>query len=220
MAEELISVPYVKRLMGQARGDDMNIGLTGGIATGKSTVSQMLVKRGAVLIDADTIAREIMEPGSPVLHEVEKHFGADVIQKDGRLDRKKLGSIVFTNPEQRQILESITHPAIRHEMRERMNRFEAEDPGRLVIADIPLLYESGLESLYEEVMVVYVPRELQLERLIKRDGLSVSEAKSRLDAQMDIEIKKQKADFVIDNSQGLSVTEHQIDDFWRSKAFS
>lgn len=220
MVEGHISVPHVKSLIGQARGDDMNIGLTGGIATGKSTVSQMLVERGAVLIDADRIAREIMEPGSPVLREVEQHFGSHVIQKDGRLDRKKLGSIVFSDPEQRQTLESITHPAIRQEMRERMNRLEADDPGRLVIADIPLLYESGLESLYEEVMVVYVPREMQLERLIKRDGLSVSEAQSRLNAQMDIELKKKQADIVIDNSQGLSETERQIDDFWRSKAFS
>lgn len=196
----------------------MNIGLTGGIATGKSTVSQMLVKRGAVLIDADAIAREIMEPGSPVLDDVERHFGAEVLQKDGSLDRKRLGAIVFSDPKQRQALEAITHPVIRHEMHERMQQLEAADPERLVIADIPLLYESELESLYEEVMVVYVPRDMQLERLMKRDNLSLSEATSRLNAQMDIELKKQKADIIIDNSQGITETERQIDNFWRSKA--
>lgn len=195
----------------------MNIGLTGGIAAGKSTVSEMLVKRGAVLIDADVIAREIMEPGHPVLQSVVDRFGRGVLREDGALDRKKLGAIVFSNPAERKALEAITHPAIRSQMRDTMNQLEAENPNRLVIADIPLLYESGLESLYGEIMVVYVPREVQLERLVQRDGLALSEAEARLNAQMDIELKKQKADIVIDNSKDLDDTERQIDDFWRNK---
>lgn len=198
----------------------MNIGLTGGIASGKSTVSQMLVSRGAALIDADIIAREIMEPGHPVLHLVVERFGEGVLKEDGTLDRKKLGAVVFSDQAQRKALEAITHPAIRSEMHEIMSRLEAEDPKRLVIADIPLLYESGLENLYDEILVVYVPREVQLDRLMKRDGLILSEAEARLNAQMDIELKKQKADIVIDNSIGINETERQIDEFWRKKGLS
>lgn len=195
----------------------MNIGLTGGIATGKSTVSQMLVRRGAALIDADVIAREIMEPGHPVLAQVAEHFGQDVLLPGGQLDRKRLGSIVFSDPQQRKALENITHPAIRSEMKRRMAELEASDPNRLVVADIPLLYESGLESLYDEIMVVYVPRGLQLERLMARDGLTREEAEARLRAQMDIELKRERADILIDNSLGRKETELQIDDFWRKK---
>lgn len=193
----------------------MNIGLTGGIATGKSTVSQMLVQRGAALIDADVIAREIMEPGHPVLAQVAAHFGQDVLLPGGQLDRKRLGSIVFSDPQQRKALESITHPAIRSEMKRRMAELEASDPNRLVVADIPLLYESGLESQYDKIMVVYVPRGLQLERLMARDGLNREEAEARLRAQMDIELKRERADILIDNSLGRKETELQIDDFWR-----
>ncbi|MFD3257918.1 dephospho-CoA kinase [Paenibacillus lentus] len=195
----------------------MNIGLTGGIATGKSTVSQMLVKRGAVLIDADVIAREVMEPGHPVLSAVQKRFGAAVINEDGTLNRKKLGEIVFSDPEERKALNDITHPAIRAEMRKRMADYEAAQPERLVVVDIPLLYESGLETLFEQVMVVYVPREIQLSRLMQRDDLTLEQAEARIRAQMDIERKKERADILIDNSLGMDKTESQIEDFWRNK---
>ncbi|GGH14797.1 dephospho-CoA kinase [Paenibacillus segetis] len=195
----------------------MNIGLTGGIASGKSTVSQELVKRGAVLIDADVIAREIMEPGHPVLGTVVDTFGPSILFPDGTLNRKRLGSIIFSNPEERKALEDITHPAIRVEMRRRMVEYEAEDPKRLVVADIPLLYESRLEDLYDEIMVVYVPREIQLERLMQRDGLNRKDAEDRLNAQMDIEAKRERADILIDNSLGLDETLSQIDNFMRDK---
>lgn len=193
--------------------------MTGGIATGKSTVSRMLVERGAALIDADIIAREIMEPGHPALRAVTEHFGRSILLPDGRLDRKRLGEIIFSNPEERRLLEGITHPAIRREMSKRMKELESADPSRLVVADIPLLYESGLENLYEEVMVVYVPRQVQLERLMHRDQLTEEEALQRLMAQMDIEQKKAKADILIDNSYGLKETERQVDEFWRSKVW-
>lgn len=198
----------------------MNIGLTGGIATGKSTVSRMLTSRGAALIDADVIARQIMEPGHRVLAAVVDRFGQAVLLPDGTLNRKKLGEIVFSHPEERKALEQLTHPAIRTEMKERMEELEAENPHRLVVADIPLLYESGLESLYEAIMVVYVPRELQLARLMNRDELSLEEAEARLKAQMDIEQKKERADILIDNSRGLEETERQIEQFWRDKGLS
>ncbi|MFD2327974.1 dephospho-CoA kinase [Cohnella sp. GCM10020058] len=194
----------------------MNIGLTGGIATGKSTVARMLVARGAALVDADRIAREIVEPGQASLARIAERFGADVIREDGTLDRRLLGSIVFADVEERKALEAITHPAIRERMRERIAVLEAEQADRLVVADIPLLYESGLQHLYESVMVAYVPREIQRIRLIERDGLSPEEADKRLGAQMDIEKKRQLADYVIDNSGTLADTEAQLDRFWRS----
>ncbi|CAM2963758.1 dephospho-CoA kinase [Paenibacillus sediminis] len=198
----------------------MNIGLTGGIATGKSTVSSFLVNRGALLIDADAIAREVMLPGHPVLEAVVGRFGQAILQEDGTLNRKKLGEHIFTHPEERKALEAITHPAIRAEIRFRLEKYQQDFPNKLVVADIPLLYESGLENLFEEVMVVYVPREIQIQRLMQRDQISMEQAEARLRAQMDIEVKKQKADIVIDNSHGLAETEKQIELFWQGKGLS
>lgn len=195
----------------------MNIGLTGGIATGKSTVSQMLERRGAALVDADRIAREVVEPGQAPLRQIAERFGQAVLNEDGTLNRRKLGQIVFSDEAERKALEAITHPAIRALMRERMERLEAERPDRLVVVDVPLLFESKLQSLFEQVLVVYVPRSVQLTRLMERDGLAEEEARKRLDAQMDIEDKKRLADYVIDNSSGLAETEEQIDRFWRDK---
>jgi dephospho-CoA kinase len=193
----------------------MNIGLTGGIATGKSTVANLLVQRGALLIDLDRIAREIVEPGQPALEQIAQRFGQAVLQADGTLDRKKLGAIVFADPGKRKALEQITHPAIRAVMKQRMEHYRTTEPGRLTVVDVPLLYESGLVSYFEKIMVVYVPRQAQLERLMRRDKLSREEAEKRLNAQMDIEEKKRRADYVIDNSGSLEDTERQVAAFWR-----
>lgn len=193
----------------------MNIGLTGGIATGKSTVAGLLARRGALVIDLDRIAREIVEPGQPALAQIAQRFGQDVLRPDGALDRKKLGALVFADAAERQALEAITHPAIRAVMKERMRRFEQDRPDRLTVVDVPLLYESGLASCFERVMVVYVPRAEQLKRLMSRDKLSEDEAEKRLAAQMDIEEKKKRADFLIDNSGSLQMTERQVEAFWR-----
>lgn len=195
----------------------MNLGLTGGIACGKSTVAELLVRRGAILIDADRLAREVVEPGSPTLEEVVRQFGQAVLKEDGSLDRKRLGEIVFTNPGLRKRLEGILHPPIRQIIKERMADAEQSHPGRLVVVDIPLLYESGMEHLVSEIMVVYIPKELQLERLINRDLLTREQAEQRLNAQMPIEDKKLLADIVIDNSGGIEQTERQVDEFLRSK---
>lgn len=193
----------------------MNIGLTGGIATGKSTVASLLARRGALLIDLDRIAREIVEPGQPSLEAIAREFGQAVLQPDGTLDRKKLGSIVFADTDRRKALERITHPAIRAVMKERMQACESEFPERLTVVDVPLLYESRLTSYFSKVMVVYVPRDEQLRRLIERDKLSATEAERRLAAQMDIEEKKRLADYVIDNGGSLEDTERQIERLWR-----
>ncbi len=195
----------------------MNIGLTGGIATGKSTVAKLLTERGANLIDLDKIAREVVEPGQPALHAIAERFGQAVLQSDGSLDRKKLGAVVFSDLEERKALEAITHPAIRAVMKERMARYEAEEPDRLIVVDVPLLFESKLESYFEQVMVVYVPRETQLRRLIERDALRPEEAEKRLAAQMDIEEKKRRADILIHNTGTPEDTDRQIDRFWREK---
>ncbi|BFH69999.1 dephospho-CoA kinase [Paenibacillus dendritiformis] len=195
----------------------MNIGLTGGIASGKSTVSRLLVERGALLVDADRIAREIVLPGSPALDRIAERFGADMLLPDGSLDRKRLGNVVFSNPAERKALEEITHPAIRQEMMTQMRRLEEEHPQSLVVVDVPLLYESGLTDRFEEIVVVYVPEEIQLERLIRRDEITEAEASERLRSQWDIEMKRERADYVIDNSKGMEETRKQVEQFLLQK---
>jgi dephospho-CoA kinase len=198
----------------------MNIGLTGGIACGKSTVSAMLVHRGAILVDADQIAREVVEPSSPVLHEVAEQFGNEVLLLDGSLNRKKLGEMIFGNDEARKKLESLLHPPIRALMRGRMEAFEQLHPDKLVVVDVPLLYESCLEYMFDKILVVFVPRDVQLQRLVERDKLSLEQAEARLKAQMDIELKRERADIVIDNRGTLEETEKQIGDLWRRMGLS
>lgn len=192
----------------------MIIGLTGGIASGKSTVSALLVNKGARLVDADVIAREVMLPGHKVLAAVVEQFGEDILFPDGTLNRVKLGDIVFNDPEALKTLNQLTHPAIRQEIKERMLTMEQEDPGKLILVDIPLLFESRLESLFKEIIVVYVPREVQITRLMERNRLSLEEAEARLKAQMDIELKRSKANYIIDNSGDLTHTEHQVAVLW------
>lgn len=195
----------------------MNIGLTGGIACGKSTVSEMLVRRGAVLIDADRLAREVVEPGAPALAEVVRVFGQAVLQEDGTLNRQELGKLVFGSEEKRKTLEGILHPPIRRLMLERMAEHEKQTPDKPVVVDVPLLYESELEDYFQEVLVVYVPEEVQLARLMERNGLTEEEAMRRIRAQTPIEWKKEWADHVIDNSGSPAETEEQVERFWKRK---
>ncbi|PZD95842.1 dephospho-CoA kinase [Paenibacillus sambharensis] len=193
----------------------MKIGLTGGIACGKSTVAAMLRQRGAMLVDADQVAREIVLPGEPALSRVTAVFGQAVINPDGTLNRAKLGGIVFADKDKLRQLEGILHPAIRERMWAVINAAEQEDPGRLIAADIPLLYETGQQDLYDGILVVYIPRELQLKRLQDRNpDLSEEQAKQRIDSQMDIDRKRELADWVIDNSGTLDQTEQQVDALW------
>lgn len=193
----------------------MNIGLTGGIATGKSTVAKLLTDKGAMLIDLDRIAREVVAPGQPALERIARQFGQAVLLPDGSLDRKRLGGIVFADPDKRKQLEAITHPAIRSLMRGRMQDNARLHPDRLTVVDVPLLYESRLASEFDRVVVVYVPREEQLRRLMARDKLSREDAGKRLSAQMDIEEKRALADFVIDNGGSPESTALQVDRLWR-----
>jgi dephospho-CoA kinase len=198
----------------------MNIGLSGGIATGKSTVARLLTERGARLIDLDKIAREIVEPGQPSLAAIAERFGQAVILEDGTLNRRMLGEIVFSDTRERRALEEITHPAIRAVMKARMAQFSRESPNQLVVVDVPLLFESKLTSFFETTMLVYAPRAVQKTRLMDRDKLSEDEAERRLAAQMDIEEKKQMADVVIDNSGTVEATSLQIAGFWFEKGLA
>jgi len=192
----------------------MRIGLTGGIACGKSTVAAMLVERGARLVDADQVAREVVLPGEPALRAVAERFGQAVLHGDGTLNRQALGEIVFGQEDKRRELEAILHPAIRQRMREQMERWEREDADAVIIADIPLLYETGQQSSYEGVIVVCVPAAMQRERLMSRNGLTAEEADSRIRLQMDIERKRELADWVIDNSGSVERTRELVTKLW------
>jgi dephospho-CoA kinase len=193
----------------------MNMGLTGGIACGKSTVASMLVNLGAKLIDADQLAREVVMPGRPALLQIVERFGSQVMLPDGTLNRKALGAIIFNDPIARKDLEAITHPLIRQAMWDQMHQAEEAHIDTLIVVDVPLLYESGLQGYFQKVMVVYVSEKVQLLRLMGRDGLSLEAAELRLQSQMPIEQKKLLADIVIDNSGSLSDTEKQIQLFWQ-----
>jgi dephospho-CoA kinase len=194
------------------------IGLTGGIASGKSTVGSMLVELGARLVDADAVAREIVLPGEPALAAIASLFGQAVLQPDGMLNRSALGGIVFRDPEALAKLEAITHPAIRKRMWDRIHTYAEESPTGLIIGDVPLLYETKQESLYEGVMVVYVPEEQQITRLMMRNAMPEEEARRRVSLQLDIEEKRRRADWVIDNSGTLVATREQVLRFWNSQA--
>ncbi|HSN15365.1 MAG TPA: dephospho-CoA kinase [Anaeromyxobacteraceae bacterium] len=174
------------------------VGLTGGIATGKSTFARLLRERGLPVIDADELSRAASRT-QPVLDAIRREFGAEVLLPDGQLDRKKMGALVFGDEEARERLEAILHPAIRAAMAAETGRLEAEGHP-LAFYDTPLLYEAGLGDQVECVVVIYAPRIEQLERVVRRDGLSWADAQRRLAAQMDIEEKAQRADVVIDNT--------------------
>jgi dephospho-CoA kinase len=194
----------------------MRIGLTGGIACGKSTVSAMLTELGAQIVDADRVAREVVLPGEPALQAIVEKFGQAVLNEDGTLNRQALGSLVFGQADRLRELEAITHPAIRQRMRAQMDEAERHEADAIIIADIPLLYETEQQTSYEGVVVVYVPHKVQRERLMNRNSLSVEEAERRIGLQMDIERKRSMADWVIYNSGTLEETRKQVQQLWDS----
>lgn len=188
----------------------MILGLTGGIASGKSTVSALLRERGITVIDADQIARQVVEPGMPAYEAIVRHFGTEILQPDRSINRKKLGEIVFSNESERHILNGIVHPEVRKVMREQAEAAERAGE-RIVVMDIPLLFESKLQHMVDKIAVVYVPAPVQLERLMKRDALDEQQAMKRLQAQLPIEWKKEHADYVIDNQGTLEETKRQVE---------
>ena len=191
------------------------IGVTGGIATGKSTVGALLAARGAAVIDADLLAREVVLPGERALAEVAERFGDDMLQPDGSLDRARLGALVFADPDARRDLERITHPRITALMQERIAQALA-GPAPLVAVDIPLLFENARESLFEGVLLVYAPRDVQIRRMRERNGLDAEAAAQRLAAQIPIDEKRGRATWVIDNSHGVEATTRAVDAWWEA----
>ena len=187
------------------------VGLTGGIGSGKSTISSLLEGKGAVIIDADAIVREVQLPGSPVLTELAAKFGAEVLAADGSLDRQAVANIVFTDPDALKSLNAIVHPAVGKEMNRRM--IEQRTTDHIVVLDIPLLTENPREGLQGKI-VVDVPVEVQVERLVKYRGFDEADARARISRQATREQRLATADFVVDNSGDLADLQPQIDKLW------
>ncbi|EAH4442628.1 dephospho-CoA kinase [Listeria innocua] len=185
------------------------IGLTGSVATGKSTVSNLIQQAGIPLVDADVAARKVVEKGTDGLVEIVAYFGKDILLEDGTLNRAKLGEIIFQDKEKREKLNEITHPRVKDYMlNERERFFEAGE--KVVFFDIPLLFESHLESLVDQIIVVWTTPETELKRLMERNNLTKEEALARINSQMGIDEKAKKADFVIDNNESLEKTQEQV----------
>ncbi len=187
----------------------MRIGLTGGIASGKSTVSGWFRRHGFPVIDADRIARQVVAPGEEGLRRVIKAFGPEVVAADGKLDRARLGAMIFHDSEKRKQLDDLLHPLIRKRMREQMATCEAQGCP-VVVLDVPLLFEGPFTSWTDRTIVVYVTPETELSRLMQRDHLSKTEALARIRSQMSLEEKKRRADAVIQNDGSVASTERQL----------
>lgn len=189
----------------------LKVGLTGGIGAGKSEVSRLLVECGAVLIDADRIAREVVAPGTPGLAAVVETFGDGVLAADGSLDRPKLGSIVFTDPDRLAALNAIVHPLVGARSRE-LETAAPEDA--VVVHDVPLLTENGLAPLYDVVVVVDAAPETQLDRLVRLRGMTEEDARARMATQATREQRREIADVVIDNDVPLADLKQRVKDVW------
>ncbi len=189
------------------------VGLTGGIGSGKSTVARMLEERGAVVFDADLLAREAVEPGTPGHAAVIERFGADVLAPGGELDREALASIVFADPAARRDLEQIVHPEVRRLFAEGSEAYH--DTDRIVVFSAPLLVESGMHTAFEILVVVSATVATQIERLMRQRGMSEAAIRARIDAQAPLEDKAAVADFLVDNEGTLAELQSQVERLWR-----
>jgi len=187
----------------------MILGLTGSIASGKSTVSKMISEFGIPIVDADVIAKQVVEVGQVAYQKIIETFGPDILLENGEIDRPGLGAIIFNDPERRQELNQIVHPEVRKVMLEQSKKF-LDEGHKIVILDIPLLFESKLTSLVEKTIVVYVDEENQIKRLMKRNNLSEDEAMARIKSQIPIREKVKLADYVIDNNGTIEHTNKQV----------
>jgi dephospho-CoA kinase len=200
------------------RGTDnrLLLGVSGGIASGKTVVADMLQEQGAHIIDFDILARQVVEPEQPAWKEIVNYFGEQVLDENGTIDRKKLSDIVFKDLEKRKKLESFTHPRISEAFIKQINEITSKDPNAIIQGVVPLLIEVNLQYLFHKVLMVYVPREVQIKRLMDRDGISEEEAAQRLHAQLPIDEKLGYADFVIYNDKSLEETRRQVEALWES----
>lgn len=189
----------------------LSVGLTGSIAVGKSYVSTVLVELGCYLIDADRVARDVVEPGTEGLRAVVEEFGTGVLQEDGTLARERLGEIIFADASKRERLNAILHPLIIDAQDEQLRCFAQQDPFALVVVDAALMIESGSYARFDKLIVVHCRPEVQLERLMRRNKLSEAEARRRVAAQMPQEEKMRYADYLIDTSEGFEPTRRQVE---------
>ena len=190
------------------------IGLTGGIASGKSTVARRLAERGAIIIDADAISREVVAVGSPVLAAIAHEFGTDVLEVDGGLNRARLGGIVFGNPEQLEKLNAIMHPAVKLRSADLLAAAATNNPDGIVVYDVPLLVESDIARNYDEIVVASAPEETRVRRMMEFRGLTDAEARARISAQAPEAKRLAIADVVIDTGGDLQHTLDQVDALW------
>jgi dephospho-CoA kinase len=194
------------------------IGLTGGIASGKSTISNFLSDLGAVIIDGDATAHRLMEPTQPGWEDIVREFGPDILNADRTIDRIKLGAIVFNNREKLRLLNQITHPRIISEIQDELQRLRHTRPDAVLVLDIPLLFEGHMDKLCDQVWVVWVSKETQVERLMERNWLTREEALKRISAQMSLDEKARRADVVIDNNGILAETLSQVVKYYSAVA--
>jgi dephospho-CoA kinase len=204
------------KYMGDIRDTDscMLLGVTGGIATGKTTVSLVLEELGAKTIDFDVLSREVVAPGKSAWKEITAYFGKEVLKEDETLDRKKLSEIVFHDTAKRKKLEGFIHPRTLDEFTRMVKEYAAEDPKVIIQGVVPLLIEKNLQHLFHKILLVYTPESIQIERLIKRDGISREMATSILRAQMPIEEKKKYADYIVNNSGSIEEIRRQVEEVW------
>ena len=193
----------------------LKIALTGGVASGKSTVARMFRDLGAVVLDADEVARAMVAPGQPALAEIRRAFGPEYFHPDGTLDRAKRAERVFSDPKARETLNEIIHPRVTEEIRQRLALLEA-DGADLVIVEVPLLFEAGLATRYDQVIVVYAGEEDQVRRLAARDERDPAEIAGILDAQWPLDKKRRLADYVVDNRGSLEDTLKQVHNIWQN----
>lgn len=191
------------------------IGLTGGIASGKSTVAQLLAEKGAWIVDADQLARDVVGVGSPVLAEISQSFGPGVIAEDGSLDRPQLGRLVFADAEARERLNGIVHPRVLELSRQEIRQAQ-ESGAQLVVYDVPLLYETERSGEFDGTLVVWVDPLTQLLRLRQRTGLTEDEGRQRIASQMPLTRKRELATWVVDNSGSREATQAQVESLWAS----
>jgi len=191
------------------------IGLTGGIATGKTTVSEMFVKLGAHLIDADVIARDIVKPNQAAWEEIVEVFGGSVLDDKKEIIREKLAAEIFDAPEKRKQLEAITHPRIIEEENRRVNELRKNNKSGIIILDAALLIEAGHHNRVDKLIVVYLNKDTQIKRLRKRDSLSFEDAEKRVNSQMPLDEKVKLADYVIDNNKSIYEVEKQVSEIYK-----
>ena len=193
----------------------LNVGLTGGIASGKSTVAEMFARHGAHLIDFDGLAHEVQEPEKPAWKEVVNHFGKRILQPDKKINRVKLGKIVFADKEKLSELNNIVHPLVYQEWHARLEKIGKKEKHAIVLSDIPLLFEGNMQHLFDLTMLVFIAPKEQIRRLMARNGVSKEEAGKRLKSQMPISEKIALADIVIDNEGSIPETEKRVGQVWQ-----